>query len=218
MTPARLSSMLALLLGRAAPRNAGERRYQRIIQSVVTGALGKGVNVLVLLISVPLTLGYLGPERYGIWIAMTTLIGWLSLADIGLGQGLLNLLADADGRQRGDLPQRYVATAFWVLAGAAVILGASVIPLCNSIDWRYVLGLRSDAVADETRVAIEVAALCLLAALPFTLVSRIFIAYQEGVLANAWLALGSIVGLLAIVAVTRWNGGLVALSAAVLGT
>ena len=68
----RLRALVALLLARQEPQSLGQRRYQRIIQATVTAVLGKGINVLVLLISVPLTLGYLGGERYGIWIAMTT--------------------------------------------------------------------------------------------------------------------------------------------------
>jgi O-antigen/teichoic acid export membrane protein len=210
--------MLALLIGRIEPQSAGQRRYQRIVQAIVTAALSKGVTALVLLISVPLTLGYLGAERYGVWIAMTTVIGWLSITDIGVGLGLLNLLADAQGRQHSDLSRRYVATAFWTLMLTAVILGVLVVPVCNWIDWQYVLDLRNPRLADETRLAIEVAVVCCLLALPFTIIPRIYIAYQEGVLANAWLALGSIVGLVGIVAVTHWKGGLVALSAGVLGS
>jgi len=218
MFAVKLRSLLEIVFARHQPQSAGRRRYRNIAHAVLTGVAGKGVNLLVLAVSVPLSLRCLGVERYGIWIAMTSVLSWLSVADVGLGNGLMNLLADARGREREDLAQRYVATTFWGLAIIAATLGALALPVVERINWQYLLNIRDVAVADETRTAMLVAVWCFLLALPLSIVSKVYIGYQQGAPANAWAAACSLAELAALILVTQARGGLVALTIAVLGT
>ena len=79
-----LQYWLKLILNRIEPMSEGHRRYQRIGQAIVTGFLGKGLLVLVNLIAVRLVLGYLGAERYGSWMTISSLLAWIAIADFGL--------------------------------------------------------------------------------------------------------------------------------------
>lgn len=214
----KLRSLFEIVFARHEPQSPGRRRYRNIAHALLTGVAGKGVNLLVLFVSVPLSLGCLGVERYGIWIAMTSVLSWLSVADVGLGNGLMNLLADARGREREDLAQRYVATSFWGLAIIAATLAALAFPVVERVNWQYLLNIRDVAVADETRTAMLVAVWCFLLALPLSIVSKVYIGYQQGAPANAWAAASSLAELAALVLVTRARAGLVALTIAVLGT
>ena len=53
------------------------------------------VSVLINFLLVPLTLNYLNPTRYGIWLTLTSVINWVNVLDIGLGTGLRNKFAEA---------------------------------------------------------------------------------------------------------------------------
>ena len=44
---------------------------------------------------VPLTIHYINPTRYGIWLTVSSIIGWVSFFDIGFGNGLRNKFAEA---------------------------------------------------------------------------------------------------------------------------
>jgi len=206
-----------MLLGQSEPQGVSRQRYQRIAQAFSASVLAKGVNLIVLLISVPLTLGYLGPERYGLWIAMTSVLSWLAISDIGLANGLMNLLADAHGRERPDQAQGYVAATFWGLALIALLVGIVSTPLSEWVDWRRLLNIGSSDAAAELRSALLLAIWCFALSLPLSVVPKVYIAHQEGALASAWSAVSSVGGLAAIVLVTHWNGGLVALTAAFFG-
>src|SRR5437763_767538 len=87
-----------LYLGRRHPVGEAQRRHVRLLQTLATGMAGRGVNVLVSFLSLPLTIGYLGKERYGLWVTITTMLAWLNIADLGLGNSLTNALAEADGK------------------------------------------------------------------------------------------------------------------------
>ena len=113
--PSRARYWTDVTLGRIPPANEGQRRYQRIIHSTLAATVARGVNLVVSFISVPLAVGYLGRDRYGVWITISSLLMFLSFADFGLGGSLQNALADAYGRQDRVKAQRHVASAFWLL-------------------------------------------------------------------------------------------------------
>ncbi len=208
----------ALTFNRDQPLDHGERRYQRILQTTLTALASRGIALLVSFISVPLTIHYLGTERYGIWVTISTLLAWLTIADLGLGNGLTNALSDAYGKERSDLAQRYVATTFWLLSGIAFILLVVITILWRWIDWSYIFNIKSALGKAEIPVVMALSIALFLLNFPLSVVPKIYGAYQEGVIANYWAAGGSIASVISLIGVTQTQGGLVWLVLAVSGT
>ena len=75
-----------------------QERHRHIAWTTVTAGAAKASTAAAMLISVPLTLGYLGPERFGLWMAISAVISMLGFADFGLGNGILNAISHASGR------------------------------------------------------------------------------------------------------------------------
>src|SRR4051812_33299361 len=73
-------------------------RYRRIAWSAVLSAGARGVGILVSFITVPLVIGYLGDERYGMWLTISSLFLVLGPLDLGIGRGLLQVVSEASGR------------------------------------------------------------------------------------------------------------------------
>ena len=96
-------------------------RHRHIAWTTVTAATAKAVTALTMLISVPLTLGYLGPERFGMWMAISAVIAMLGFADFGLSNGLLNAVAHASGRVAIKQRTRTSTTGPVSTAAAAVV-------------------------------------------------------------------------------------------------
>jgi len=53
--------------------------------TALTSVAARSVALLSLLISVPLTLRYLGSERYALWMAVSSLLAALVSLDLGIG-------------------------------------------------------------------------------------------------------------------------------------
>src|ERR1035438_2273421 len=75
-----------------------KERYRRVALTTLTSVGARGIGTLMALVSVPLTLGYLGKERYGLWMTISSIVAMLSFADFGMGNGLLNAVAVANGK------------------------------------------------------------------------------------------------------------------------
>jgi O-antigen/teichoic acid export membrane protein len=207
-----------LALGRGQVANDAQRRYQRIMQGMVTGLAGKGVGAIVSFISVPLTVRYLGAERYGVWVTISTAMAWIALADLGVTSSLTTAISEAYAQGRRDLAQSYVASAFWALAALATFLGGVFFLVWHQVPWIRVFNVQSPQARAEVAPAVAVAFTIFVLQFPFFSIGRIYGAYQQVGIAYAWAAAGSLLGLVSLVIVTYLHGGLISLVIAVSGS
>jgi O-antigen/teichoic acid export membrane protein len=170
------------------------------------------------LLSVPLTIGYLGQERYGVWVLVGSLLAWFRLADIGIGNGLTNSIANALGTERPDLVRIHISTAFALLSAIALVLGLPVAFAWPWIDWAGLFGVQSELARAQVGPAMAAAVTFFLLGFPLSVISRTYIASQQGKLANYWAAAGNIASFLALVGVAHTRGSLLWLVIAVSGT
>jgi O-antigen/teichoic acid export membrane protein len=213
----RVRHWAALTIGRAKPADDQQRRYTNLIQSVLSGLASRVVGVVVSIISVPLTIGYLGTERYGVWVTIGTFLAWLQLADFGVGNGLTNALATAYGNNRPDLARHYVTTSLVMLSAVTLLIGGACAIAWPWINWGDIFSVQSPQTLAEIGPAMAVSLVIFLASFPLSLINKVYNAYQEGRIANYWGAVGNLASLLAIVLVTQTQGGLVWLVLAVSG-
>jgi O-antigen/teichoic acid export membrane protein len=83
----------------------------------IAASLGiKGITILISLILLPLTIDYVGQERNGIWLTLYSVILWLNLFDIGLGNGMKNRLAEAKAKGQTKLAQKYVSSTYAIVS------------------------------------------------------------------------------------------------------
>ena len=124
----------------------GHERTIKAKKNIVGSFIIKGLNIAIGLILVPVTINYLNPTKYGIWITMSSIIGWFSFFDIGLGNGLRNRFAEAIANNDYKLAKTYVSTTYAVLSfiiGAVLILFYLVNPFLN---WASILNAGNDPI------------------------------------------------------------------------
>jgi O-antigen/teichoic acid export membrane protein len=183
-------------------------RYRRLTLTALASMSAKGVKVLTALVSVPLTINYLGTERYGLWMTIGSLVTVLAFADLGIGNGLLNAISEADGRDDKALAARYVSSAFAMLLSVALLLALSLAFFYPLIDWGRIFNVRSAGAIAEAGPAVAVFLCCFLISLPAGVVQRVQLGYQEGFTNSLWEAAGSVLGLIGILLVTHSRAGL----------
>ncbi len=207
-----------VLFGRIEAEDPRRRRMIGILQGVATSLGSRAVSVLVNFLSVPLTIRYLGPELYGAWLTVGSLLAWLQLTDVGLNNGLANAITTAVGQNRPDLVRAHVANGFLLLGGIAGLTGIVALSAWPFIDWSALLGVTSAVGRREVGPAVGIALAIFALQFPISITGKIYMAYQEGRIANYWGTAGNVLSLLALLLVTRTEGGLPWLVIAVSGT
>jgi O-antigen/teichoic acid export membrane protein len=201
----------------STPDGRSKERYRRIALTSVTAIAAKGIGILTALISVPLTIDYLGIERYGLWMTMSSVIALLGFADLGIGNGLLNAVAEADGKDDRDAACRYVSSAFFILLGIAIILLALLVSVYSFISWQRVYNVTSKLAIKESGPATALLITMFIVNMPLGVVQRVQMGYQEGVRNHLWAIAGALAGFGGLLCVVNFKGGLQWLVLAVSG-
>jgi O-antigen/teichoic acid export membrane protein len=92
-----------------------EERYRLALFSSIANIVSRAFSMLVMILSVSLTLGYLGAERFGVWMTIASLVGALSFLDLGIGNSLTNRVAETSN----SLEQKYLRS---VIGGGMMLL------------------------------------------------------------------------------------------------
>jgi O-antigen/teichoic acid export membrane protein len=201
----------------SSARGRAKERFRRAALTSGATLTAKGAQIAAGLISVPLTLHYLGAERYGLWMMISSAAVMLRFTDFGMGNGLINAVAHADGRGDKRLARASTSSAFFMLAGiaaAAILLMIAIYPFVN---WPAVFNVKSALARVEAGPALAIFALCTLVSMPLGVVQRVQFGYQEGYAGNLWMGAGTILGLAGVIAVIRFRGGLIWLVLALAG-
>jgi len=168
----------------------------------------KIIALAALLITTPLTLEYLGAERFGLWMTVSSLLAVLGFADLGIGNGLLNLIAEANGRDDRNLARRAVTSSVVLLTVIGLVLVSAFAIAYPSLDWGHIYNIVEQQTITEAGEATFILIACLAISLPLLTAQRVQLGYQEGLQANLWQALGSIFMLVSILTAVYLHAGL----------
>ncbi len=180
----------------------GSPRSIKAKQNIAGLFVLRGVVVAVNFLLVPLTLTYLSPTRYGVWLTLSSIVAWVSMLDIGIGNGLRNKLAEAFAADDQVLARTYISTTYVLvalIAGGALILFLAANAL---IPWHTVLNTPAD-MEPELRALAGWVVVFFLLRLVSGLVGMLLYAAQRPAAATLIEVLVSIFSLAAVYVLTR---------------
>jgi len=190
-------------------RRGASHTYRLILKGISTAIASKGIAVATTFFAVPLTVHYLGAERYGVWVTLTSILAYLGIFDLGIGSTATNHITDALANNDFESASNRINAAYFALACISVVMGLLVAVCWPAIDWPALLGVRHPQNgATEITVAAAVAIAVSLIGFPLSVTPRVMGACQKVVLSNYWASAGSGLNLLFIIIATRSRVGL----------
>jgi O-antigen/teichoic acid export membrane protein len=188
---ARVGSAVAVLRLRSFDTSTqsgrSKERYRRAALSGITAGTSKGIRLLTTIVAVPVTVGYLGAERFGLWMSLSSLIALMfAYADLGLGCTLQNAVSAANGKNDRKGMQRDVSSAFFALVTLPAALLVLFLALYPHLPWDRIFNLRTSLAVRGAGPAAALFVVCYLATIPLGVAGRVQVGFQEGFRANAW--------------------------------
>ncbi len=122
----------------------GHERTVNVKFNILFAFAFKGLSALINLLLVPLTLNYLNPTKYGIWVTISSVVVMLSFFDIGLGNGLRNKFAEAKAKGLNELCKEYISTTYFTLIGISVFLFIIFNIIFPFVDWSFIFNTESN--------------------------------------------------------------------------
>jgi O-antigen/teichoic acid export membrane protein len=170
--------------------------------------MARVLAICVSVISVPLTIGYLGKERYGAWVTIVSVVTFLSITDFGIAASLTNAIGKAQAGEEHARGQRLVSSALLMLSLIASVIVIAAVVLAPRIAALLFPNLQSPVARAEIVPAVMIALSIFALNLPLFVSSRVLAAHQESALANVWNITASLGNLAALLVVIWFRGGL----------
>ena len=192
----------------ASEEGRAQERHRRAILSAAAAAAAKVVSIGTAFVSVPLTLHYLGVERYGMWMTMSSLIATFAFADLGIGNGVLNAVAAAHGRDDRAAIRGFVSSGFFALSAVALLLIGAFALAYPFVPWFRIFHVETALARAEAGPALAMLVGCFALAIPVGIVQRVQMGLQRGFMASLWQCAGSLFGLGGLLLAIRCEAGL----------
>lgn len=119
--------------------SSGHKRSIAAKKNIAGGFLIKGGSIIISLALVPLTISYVNPSQFGIWLTISSFLTWFSFFDIGFGNGLKNKLGQALALGDLHLARIYVSTTYFMLALISAGLLIVFLAVNYFLDWSRIL-------------------------------------------------------------------------------
>jgi O-antigen/teichoic acid export membrane protein len=185
-----------------------KERYRKVILSAGSSVFNKVVTILTGLISVPLTVDYLGVERFGLWMIITSILALIAFADLGLGNGLVNAIAKSEGENNHNDSQEAISSTFFILLIMSIIMSSMFFIVYPYINWADVFNVKSQLAIKESAPTLAILMSSFFINLPINIVQKIQLGYQQAFINNLWLTFGAVLGLIGVLIAIYFKLGL----------
>jgi len=179
----------------------GSPRSVQTKQNIVWLFLLRGVSVAISLFLVPLTLAYLSPTRYGIWMTLSSILSWVMWLDVGLGNGLRNRFAEALAHGDRALARSYVSTTYLFVGLIGLALFLVFVLVQPLLSWSGILNAPGE-MEHELTILAYIVVLFFCVRLVVGLIGTILTADQQPALSSLLEVLINAVSLVAVLVLT----------------
>ena len=184
----------------------GHDRSVNIKKNILGLFIIRGCSIAISFILVPLTIHYVNPTRYGIWLTLSSIVGWFSFFDIGFGNGLRNKFAEAIAKGKDELARAYISTTYAILSIIVAVLLVMFFCFNPLINWTKILNAPAGMRAELSLLALIVFVFfCLQFVLQ--LITTVITANQKPAKAAVFNFLGSLFSIIVIFILTKTTSG-----------
>lgn len=135
--------------------NKGNKRTLLIKKNIIASFVFRAVSVLVSLLLVPLSIGFLSVDKYGLWLTLSSIISWMAFFDFGFAHGFRNCFAKSVANEDFQLAKSYVSTAYFVIACIFTALMFVALFINGFMDWAHILNI-SEEYTSELRTVFQI--------------------------------------------------------------
>jgi O-antigen/teichoic acid export membrane protein len=186
--------------------NQGHHRSVKAKKNILNALIFKGLSIAISFILVPITINYVNPTQYGIWLTLSAVIAWFGFFDIGFGHGLRNKLTESIARGKFKLSRIYISTTYAMLGIIVSVVLILFFVVNQYINWAKILN------ADPS-MGRELSLLALIVFVFFCfqfilqLITTVLTANQQPGYASMFYFLANVISLIIIFILTKTTHG-----------
>ena len=127
-------------------------RTSLLKKNIIFSFLIKGWSAAIVFIMLPLTLKMLGPYNNGVWLTISSILVWIDLLDIGLGNGMRNAVAKHCAEGNHEKVKETVSSTLFMLLCVIGVAFLILFPIVCLGDMNGMLGIDFNKVPELNSV------------------------------------------------------------------
>ena len=151
-------------------------------------------------------------------MTLSSFIAMMVFADFGIGNGLMNAVAEAHGRGDKEALRGHIENALVILGLISITILVIFFSVYHLVDWARFFNVKTSTAIHEAGPALLVLLVCFALDISAGIVQRVQLGLQEGFANSIWQAGGSVLGLLTTLLAINLKLGLPWLVAAMAGS
>lgn len=153
----------------------------------IIGSIGiKGLAMIINVLSLPAYMSFFSEyEVLGVWFTIISVLNWILTFDLGIGNGLRNLIVEPVGINDFLTVKKYISTSYITIGIISFLLSIFFVIFNNFIDWNRILNIDDELLSNETLIfSISIIFLAVTLQLFLRLIISILYALQKTAIAN----------------------------------
>lgn len=185
---------------------SGDVRSIMVKKNIAGSFVLKCISILISLQVVPLTINYVNPTQYGIWLTLSSIIAWLSYFDLGFAHGFRNRFTEAIAKNDIKSAKEYVSTTYAVLSiiFSFILLLVQVVNIF--FNWSNILNIES-SYNEELKVVFGILACFFCLQIVANIFTTMLLADQKSALSSFIQTIGQFLAYIAIWILTKKTDG-----------
>ncbi len=175
--------------------NADERN---LLRNILLAFFVKGISLFISLFSMPLYIKYFDDNAaLGMWYTILSMLSWINLCDLGLGNGLRNRLTEALSLGQNEKAKEYISATYAVLCAIILPIAAIICILLQFVNFNNFFNISNTIVdGQDIELAMTILVLGVCANFIVKVITNVIYALQKSSLNNVLTLISSILPLI----------------------
>lgn len=179
-------------------------RTLKASKNIVVSFFFRGISVLVMFALVPLLIGQINSEKYGVWLTLVTFISSFSFFDIGLGNGLKNILTHSLTENDNEKANRAISTAYISISLLMLFFIVIFLLINPFVNWTSILNT-SQAMISELNILVYIVIVSFFVQIALKLILSIYDSFQMPAVTGAITSVGNLLSLIGIIFIVKFT-------------
>jgi O-antigen/teichoic acid export membrane protein len=187
-----------MIIDRIKKAYKGGDRSSLVFKNIVNSIGIKGVGILISLLLIPMSISYVGAVEYGIWLTVSSVIGWMNWFDFGLGNGLRNKVTAEYSQNNFENVKLYVSSTYGILTIISASFFLFFLIIHQFVNWKEVFNV-PDNFSQTINNIVVIVLLSFCAQFVLQLISNLLTAVHLTYKANLIMAFALVISIIGVV-------------------
>lgn len=169
-------------------------RYIKSLKTTIAAFISRLTNIICGVIVAPIIISYSSVEMFGYWLTITSIIGILVIADIGIGSALVNTISAENFEKNIKKINSIISTALYSLILIGISLLIILIIIYCHVDIKNLLLLSSELNQIEINAILLLSILIFCINIPLNVISQIQLGFYDAYICEYFRTIGYVLG------------------------